>query len=181
MKTSHVKMQKRDRAKGISCVEFALAAPLLMLMLFGATDFARVFYHGITVANAAGVASFYGAQNNIKSVSYTEIQQMATDDATNLENVSATASLFCDCPDAPGTQVDCITGTCSDYGSPRVYSQTRVQQTFEVLFPWPLIPDTVVVTRDTYVRVQWAPRLSQTKSSFWLKRPHQGEAASQRS
>ena len=154
MKTSHVKMQKRDRAKGISCVEFALAAPLLMLMLFGATDFARVFYHGITVANSAGVASFYGAQDNIKSVSYTEIEEIAADDAADLENVSASASLYCDCPDAAGAQVDCITATCTGYGSPRVYSRTRVQQTFEVLVPWPLIPDTVVVTRDAYVRVQ---------------------------
>ena len=78
------------REAGTSTLEFALVAPLLMLMLFGATDFARVFYHGVTVANAAGIGSFYGAQNNVKSVGYAAIQQMATDDAENLENVSAT-------------------------------------------------------------------------------------------
>ena len=141
-----------SREAGISTLEFALVAPLLMLMLFGATDFARLFYHGITVANAAGIGSFYGAQSNVKSVSYAAIQQVATDDAADLEDVSASPSIYCDCPD--GTEVDCITGVCTDYGSPRVYSKTRVQQTFETLAPWPLIPSSVVVTRDAYIRVQ---------------------------
>ena len=151
---SHKATRKNNRVKGTATIEFGLAAPLLILMMFGATDFARVFFHGVTVANSAGVASFYGAQDNIKSVSYTAIEQIAAADSNDLPHVSASANLYCDCPDAPGTQVDCITATCTDYGSPRIYSQTRVQQSFEMLVPWPLIPDNVAVTRDAYVRVQ---------------------------
>ena len=37
----------RKRRKGSVMTEFALLAPLLMLMMAGAADFARVLYHAI--------------------------------------------------------------------------------------------------------------------------------------
>ena len=37
-----------------------------MLIAFGAADFAAIFYDGIAVANSAGSAAFYGADDNIQ-------------------------------------------------------------------------------------------------------------------
>ncbi len=147
--------RKLKRTAGASTVELALAAPLLFLMMAGAADFARVFHYAIAVANASGSGSFWGAQSNVKAVSYSSVEQAATDDAADMGGVSASAEIYCDCPSASGgTIVDCIEGTCTDYGKPRVYSKTTVQYTFEALLPWPGIPNPVVVTREHYQRVQ---------------------------
>ena len=150
-------MRKRDRSKlgGAITVELALTANLLILMMVGAADFARVFFNAVTIGNASGTASFFGSQDAIKSVSYSLIDGVAADDASDVEGVSSTPTLYCDCPDSNGgTSVDCVEGTCSDYGNPRVYSKVVLQQTFEPLLPWPGVPNQVVLTRETYTRVR---------------------------
>ena len=150
-------MRKRDRSKlgGAITVELALTANLLILMMVGAADFARVFFNAVTVGNASGTASFFGSQDAIKSVNYSLIDGVVTDDTSDVEGVSSTPTLYCDCPDSSGgVSVSCIDGTCSDYGNPRVYSKVVVQQTFEPLLPWPGVPNPVVLTRETYTRVR---------------------------
>lgn len=137
---------------GVLMVEFAIQMPLLMLIMVGAADFSRVFYHSITVANASGVGSFYGSESNIKAANFTMIKILAEGDAKNLTGLTVTPSLYCDCPD--GTAVDCITGTCGTYGSPRVYAKTKVEQTFRLFIPWPGVPDPVHISAATLTRVQ---------------------------
>ena len=133
-------------------VEFAFSASLLLLLMAGVGDFARVFYNAITVANASGTGAFYGSQNTIKSVSHGETQTAAVDDTRNLYGATSTSEMFCDCPD--GTSPDCITGTCAGYGQPRIFVRTVVQQTFDTYLPWPGVPDDALVRRETVMRVQ---------------------------
>ena len=147
--------RKRKRNAGAVVVELAVTAPLLFLMMAGAADFARVFHYAIAVANASGSGSFWGAQSNVKAVSHGDVEQAATTDVVDLSGAIASSEMYCDCPSASGgTEVDCIEGTCAEYGKPRVYSKTTVEYTFEALLPWPGIPNPVVVTREHYQRVQ---------------------------
>ena len=146
-------LKNRKHRSGTITMELGLAAPLLMLMMAGAADFARIFYHSITVAHASGTGAFYGAQSTTKSASYSSIETVATNDAEDLEDVSVTATLYCDCPDGGGTAA-CLDGDCGAYGSRRVYSKVIVRQTFKAMLPWPGIPESVVATRETYIRVQ---------------------------
>ena len=105
-------------------------------MMVGAADFARIFYHTITLANASGTAAFYGSQGHIESVNFSDIGTVAAGDARNLAGVTANAELFCDCPTSTGgAGVDCTDGDCGAYGYPRSYSKTSVQQTFELMLP----------------------------------------------
>ena len=143
------------RKRGAVVVELAVAVPLLFLMMAGAADFARVFHYAIAVANASGADSLWGAQSNVKAVSYSDVELVATTDAADMGGVITSAEMYCDCPSASGgTEVDCIEGTCGEYDKPRVYSKTTVEYTFEALLPWPGIPNPVVVTREHYQRVQ---------------------------
>ena len=147
----------RKRKSGVMTVEFAVTGPLLVLMMVGAADFSRMFFHATTVAGASGTGSFWGAQNIIKAVRNDTIEAMAEDDAANLTDVTVTPELFCDCPDGSsgGTMVPCSTLQCdSGYGPPRVYAKTTVEQTFEVVLPWPGVPNPVAVHRETFTRVQ---------------------------
>lgn len=153
MKTTIIGTHSRRR--GATTVELAIATPLLMLMMVGAADFARIFYHSITLANASGTGAFYGSQGHVQAASFNKISTVARDDARNLENVSARAELVCDCPDStPGSFVDCTDAVCNSYGYPRAYSKTTVQQEFSPMIPWPGIPNPVVITQRTYTRVQ---------------------------
>ena len=141
--------------RGTTTVALAATLPLLVLMMVGAADFARIFYHTITLANASGTAAFYGSQGHIESVSFGDIGTVAAGDARNLAGVTANAELFCDCPTSTGgAGVDCTDGDCGAYGYPRSYSKTSVQQTFELMLPWPGVPNPVAITQQTYTRVQ---------------------------
>ena len=145
------------RKKGSVTVELALTAPLLMLMMVGATDFARAFYHAVEVVNASGTGAFFGSTSLPRSGAYNKITELSEEDAADLQNVVVTPRNYCDCPG--NTQgrvnaVDCITATCGAYGAPRFYSEVTVEQQFVPIIPWPGIPNPIRVSRTSYFRVQ---------------------------
>ena len=143
---------KRAGVSGNIMIELALVAPLLLLMVAGAADFARVYFNSVTLSNAAGTGAFYGAQGNIYSVQDAQMQQVAQNDASDLGKITTTSSHYCDCPS--GTKVDCITGSCATYGAPRVYVTTHAEKTFTPLLPFPGVPRSVKAGRTAYFRVQ---------------------------
>ena len=140
-----------DRA-GAAVHEFALTAPLLMLIMVGAIDFGRSFYHSVTISNAAGTAAFYGAQSLMKSGHGTEMSTLAQNDANDIGTVTTTATRVCQCPN--GTAVDCITGTCTGYGAPRVYVRCQVSRSFDTMINLPGVPDLFTIRRQVWMRVQ---------------------------
>ena len=54
----------RSSEEGSALVELALSVPLLLIMLLGAVEFARVAYASIEVANAAHSAAMYAASSS---------------------------------------------------------------------------------------------------------------------
>ena len=53
---------RRNRRLGQSLVEFALVAPLLLLVFAAAADLGRAFYGYVAVENAAKEGAFYGSR-----------------------------------------------------------------------------------------------------------------------
>ena len=145
------------RKKGSVTVELALTAPLLMLMMVGATDFARAFYHAVEVVNASGTGAFFGSGSVVRAGTFGKILEVSEDDAADLQNVIVTPRFYCDCPgNTQGrvNEVDCDDDTCGSYGDPRFYSEVTVEQTFDPIFPWPGVPNPIRVSRTSYFRVQ---------------------------
>ena len=145
-------ISKLNRRRGSITVELSLIGPLLLLMVAGAADFARIYFNSVTLSNAAGTGAFYGAQGNIYSAQTTQMQQVAQKDALDLGTITTTAGHFCDCPS--GTRVDCITGSCPNYGAPRVFATTHAEKTFQPLLRYPGVPRSVTAGRTAYFRVQ---------------------------
>jgi Flp pilus assembly protein TadG len=131
---------------------------LLLLLCFGATDFGRLFFDALTIANAAATGAFYGAQNNVNFAKRTIMANRAIEDAKNLENVTASATSFCECPGNPPTPISCGQATnrlaCADYGYPRAYVRTDINHTFRTLVGYPGIPNQTVLDRSAFMRVQ---------------------------
>ncbi|HEY4380499.1 MAG TPA: TadE family protein [Acidobacteriaceae bacterium] len=89
--------------RGQSLVEVALAAPILILMLLGAAEFARIAFAGIEVSNAARAAVAYGAQSTATAADAGGIQTAAAMDAGDMAaSLTATAT---------------VTGVCSSGSS----------------------------------------------------------------
>src|SRR5579863_5414193 len=89
-------------------VELALVMPLLILLLAGATEYGRLTYFDIEIANAAGAGAAFAAQNGSDATDTTGIQAAAANDAPNLTRIAtltATPTLSCSCSN--GAAITC--------------------------------------------------------------------------
>ena len=115
----------------------------------------RRSHDGIAVANSAGSAAFYGADDNIRAGDFTRIGQRAQDDAeSDVGAVTPTVSQMCKCPGA-GT-FDCQLyqeTTCGTYGVPRAYVKVVVEEPWDSFSGLSLLPS-VTVKREAYMRVR---------------------------
>lgn len=129
-----------------------------MTMSMAAVDFGRLFFHAVTVANAASAGAIFGARDNIKAGDFDGIRDSALADAANVVKVStvtATAGQLCACSD--GTEISCkeiLVTTCSGGDAPRAYVKSQVANKFEVLGPYPGIPRTTDIGRTVWIRVE---------------------------
>lgn len=108
--------QKRPTAKkrserGQSLVETALVFPILITMLVGAVEMARVVRASIAVANAAKAGAQYGAENGFTAQDTTGIALAASDEAPTF-TVNTTSSSSCKCSD--GTASTCQNTDCAN-------------------------------------------------------------------
>ena len=96
---------------GGALVETALTAPVLVILLLGAVEFARVAYTAIEVANAARAGVAYGAQNGGTASDTPGITWAATHDGAQITGLSVTnVSLSYICSNgaaATGANTDC--------------------------------------------------------------------------
>ena len=134
---------------GGALLELAVAFPIIVLMVVGVADYARVYYTGITVANAARA----GAEKGYPTHGDTDSMKLyAQIDAGTLTLDTVTAGRFCRCPD--GTVPDCVSGSCGAYGVPMAYDSVRVVKYVSMLIGYVGLPATVKVVRTSILRPQ---------------------------
>ncbi len=120
----------QQRARGIATVEFALMAPLLLLLLAGVLDFAMLLRTATCTANAARAGCEYGSKSASATSDYTGMQNAAVNSMPNLSGLTATASRSCQC--SGGSSVSC-TGSCSN-GKMMIYVQVTAKATARTVF-----------------------------------------------
>ena len=143
----------RSSEKGSSFVELAVFIPVLLLMLVGGVDFARVFNASVTLANAAEVGAIYGTRSIAASSNTSGMQTAATNDAKDLPTMTATATSYCSCG-ATGTVQTCPASGCNSSNPAHQYVKVQTTYTFSTAFPIPGIPSSVPMTRTAIMRVQ---------------------------
>lgn len=144
----------RDES-GNAILEFAIASLVVFLMAVGAVDFGRMYYNAIAVASAANAGTATSVYSPLVAQDTSETETVAAAALTDIDDATVTAAQICSCPDAPNDfTVDCKTGTCTNYGLPRLYVRTRVEKDFSTFGKYPMIPQDTHINLANWMRVR---------------------------
>ncbi len=120
---------------GQALVELGLVLPLMVALLIGTVELARVAYVAIEVSNAAHAGAQYGAQSFVYATDSTGIQNAATNDAANISLASTTPTLTYTCSDGStpsGTPLSCTSSTAQVQGVLTVVTTTNFNPFFHL-------------------------------------------------
>ncbi len=101
---------------GQALTELGLILPVLVLMLLGTVELARVAYAAIEVSNAAHAGAQYGSRSVFHANDTTGIQNAAANDAANITLSSTTPTLTFTCSDGTtpsGSPLVCASSTAT--------------------------------------------------------------------
>jgi Flp pilus assembly protein TadG len=141
---------KGGRRRAIATVEFALVAPLLMLLLAGVLDFAMLLRTATCAADAARVGTQYGSRSASAALDYAGMQAAALNSAPGVTGMTATATRSCKCVD--GSAVSCG-GSCTG-GKMLVYVQVTTQAAAHTVFDYSALHFSNTVTSQASMRAQ---------------------------
>lgn len=135
-------MNKRRLLKsspGQSLVEFAVILPVLLLLVMGAIDFGRVYFAYVSVTNGARNGAEYASHGPDAAADTASIREVVLADTSDLLNTSET-----------NPEVTVSTGADS-YGG--LYADVTVGYTYNTIFPWPGLPDSIDLARTVRARI----------------------------
>jgi Flp pilus assembly protein TadG len=112
---------------------------LLIPILLGAVEYARMAYASIEVSNAAMAGVQYGAQDPTTAADTTGIQTAASNDAPDVTLGTTTTSTSCICSN--GSASTCLSTDCSTSAIEKILT-VKTQATFTPLIHMPGIPRT---------------------------------------
>lgn len=135
--------------EGASFVELALVLPLFLGMLIPVVDLGRGFYAAIEVASAAHSGAMYGVENPNDT---SGMVAAAKAGASNLSNVSASATYGCECSDGTSPVPLCVTTPTCTYNYV-TYVDVTVTSPYKTVFGYPGLPSSMDITREIRLRV----------------------------
>ncbi len=139
--------------QGTAAIEFALAIPLLLVMLMGAIELGFAIYEAMQVYDAAEAGALYAAQNGWDASGIST----AVTSATSATELSATPapSQFWGCPDESGiTTVASSSIKCAGNTSPGQYIQVNATLSHSTILPYPGLSLPTSFTAKSVIRIQ---------------------------
>lgn len=125
----------RRPRRATAAVEVAVLLPFLIFVFVVGVDFARIFYHCLTLTNCARNGAVYGSKDPTHAADTAGIQAAALADAGNL---------------TPAPGVTSTTGTDAA-GNP--YVQVTCTYTFQMITNYAGIPSSIPLSRTVQMRV----------------------------
>lgn len=145
-----------ETRRGAAMVELAVIFMLLMVMAIGAGDFGRIFFHGITVANAVSSGTHFGAYTNETAGRYSGIRAAVEGDANGIGSVTVTADQYCACPGeaALASCAEVLDTICPGYGRPRGYVRVKAENTMQSSSNFYFFSDGTEISQEGWMRVR---------------------------
>jgi Flp pilus assembly protein TadG len=129
-----LRARKQSPRRGATVVELAVLPLLAFLFIIG-IDFARVFYHQVTVTSAARSGAIFGSRDEVRAADTAGIKGAALDEATNLKPA----------PDVKSVR------ELDEQGNPCL--RVTVTWSFRSAASFPGVPTTVNVTKTVQMRI----------------------------
>jgi Flp pilus assembly protein TadG len=150
--------------KGVSAVEFGLAAPVFLAALSPVIDLGLAFSEQIRVNQAVEAGAQYAAVNVYNGTTWSSDVQSAMTNATSLSSDATfsptVGSTTCGCPNSTNTAIvggygtpPACTGSCPDNSIPGYYVTISAQVTYTSLMPYSIITNPTLSSTAT-VRIQ---------------------------
>lgn len=138
-----------DDCRGSNLIELALVLPIFLILIFGSVDFGRAYYQAIEVESAAHAGAVYGLQNPQDTDG---MQSAALVGASNVSDLTATATYGCECSDGTSDVTSCTyTPSCPD--NYVTYVDVATTSTFKPMFHYPGLPKEITFRGDSHIRV----------------------------
>lgn len=113
-----------SQESGNVLIEFALALPVLCLMLVGGFDLGRYALQKSAIVEGARAGAQYGIFNSTDTANINTTAR----NASGLNGVTATNTVFCEC--VAGTSISCGTTSCSGGGTPKKYITVNTSKSY---------------------------------------------------
>jgi Flp pilus assembly protein TadG len=140
----------RRSEQGSATIEMAILTPLLLLLLLGASDFARIYRTQMALGSAAYSAAQYGARSKLSSGDIAGMIDKAKKNAKNIANPTASAARSCKC----GGGTSSCASVCANGSAPEIYVEVAVSSTFETALKYPGIPTSIPLSQTSTMRVE---------------------------
>ena len=140
--------------KGSAVVEFAVVLPVLVVVLMGTIDFARVMYWAMALTNAARAGVQYGALSLANSADTAGIQTAAQNSAASDLPGGIAAPIVartCSCNGGAATAGVC-SASCTN--PLRVFVSVTTTKTFTTAMHYPGVPSSLALSRTVMMRAQ---------------------------
>ena len=156
----------RDR-RGVSAVEFGLAAPVFLAALSPVIDLGLAFSQQIKVNQAVEAGAQYASINPYGGSTWSTNVQSAMTNGTTLTVSPTVGAETCGCPNSTNTAIqshDSVsncgtlngsTGTlCTDGSQPGYYVTISAQATYASVMPYSVLGTSATLSSQAVVRVQ---------------------------
>jgi Flp pilus assembly protein TadG len=143
---------RRRPRRGQSTVELAMAAPVLILLLVVAGDFARLFFTNIDLNQAARAGAQYGSQTVITAADSTGIKKAVTTAGSSISGLTATTSQ-CTCASSSTVPACGIGYNCTNDTS-ATYVTVQAKATYTTVTKYPGMPTSIPLTGTAIMAVQ---------------------------
>jgi Flp pilus assembly protein TadG len=137
--------------RGTVAVEFALVAPVIILIAAGVVDFGLLEINNAALLGATRIGAQYALLHPADTAGIQRVIEASTELSLPL-SVSSSSALTCECAD--GSSIDC-SRACATTGLPgpnRVFVTVSASQAFTPLVPWPGLPTALTATVALRVR-----------------------------
>lgn len=138
--------------RGVSAVEFALLAPVLIAIPVPIADLGMGLYAQMELQNAAQAGAEYALLNSGKGPLVSSQVQSAAVAASTYLTVTASTSLSCGCPNGTTVVVGPCGVACSSGKQPGTYITVTAQATYTPLVKYPVLGSSVALSAQSMVR-----------------------------
>lgn len=150
VRTMKVQRRRPDR-RGTAAMEFALALPVLLVLIVGTAEIGFAVYEAMQVYNSVEAGALYAAKNgyDVTGISNAVVNATSTTGIT----AAPAPTQFCGCPSAGGVVTATCGATCTGGGTAGTYVRISAAYTHQTILSYPTFGLPTTLTAQSIVRL----------------------------